>query len=124
MKSDHINLIKFAERLNNIQDATQKLFIGRYQSLSQSVILWLAINYLGKDQTPLKNAHLSLPYSERAIRLFLKNLEQDGWIKISINPNDKRYKNLQLTNKFIDSFKKYYQTHMKYMSDLINQDRN
>lgn len=118
------NLIKFAERLNNIQDATQRLFIGKYQSLSQSVILWLAINYLGKDETPLKTAHLSLPYSERAIRLFLRNLQAEGWIEISTNPNDKRYKNLKLTEKFLESFKKYYQTHMKYMSDLVNQDSN
>lgn len=124
MPTNHTELIKFAEKLNSIQDATQKLFIGKNQSLSQSVILWLAINYLGKDETPLKTAHLSLPYSERAIRLFLRSLQIDGWIEISTNPTDKRYKNLKLTDKFVDSFKKYYQTHLKYLSDLVNQNSN
>lgn len=121
MKSNHNDLIKFANRLHNIQSVSRRLFHGRHSSLSQTIIIWLALNYLGKEATPLKTAHLSLPYSDRAIRLYLRALQNDGWIEISIDKKDRRFKNLKLTEKFLSAFNKYYQTHRKYLSDIFNQ---
>lgn len=122
MYYSHSRLVKFAKRLHHINDVSKRLFCGRHQSLSQSMIIWLALNYLGKEPRPLKTAHLSLPYSERSIRLYLRVLQNDGWIEITTSKKDKRLKNLKLTNKFINAFQKYYLIHIKYLSDLLDQN--
>ncbi len=109
MANKYQQLVHFAEQLQAINTFLDSVFVGRHTSLPQAVILWLAINYLSHQRSPLKTAHLSLPYSEPAIRRYLRQLERDGWIEFNKNSADKRYRELILTKKFINSFSEFHQ---------------
>ena len=108
MTTNHKPLVDFAKQLQHIHNFADNLFIGRQTSLAQSVIIWLAINHLGEDRSPLKTAHLSLTYSESAIRRYLRQLEQHHWLKFNQHLSDGRYRELILTDKFIETFTSYY----------------
>ncbi len=109
MANKYQQLVHFAEQLQAINTFLDSVFVGRHTSLPQAVILWLAINYLSHQRSPLKTAHLSLPYSEPAIRRYLRQLERDGWIEFNKHSADKRYRELILTKKFINSFSEFHQ---------------
>ncbi len=104
-------LVQFASCLHEIMYWGDRNFPGRHTSLAQHVMIWLAHNYLNNSETTLKSSYLTLPFSERAIRLYLRQLEKDGWIVLSKNTRDLRYKNLYLTEKFKLKFHEY---HMKF----------
>ena len=108
MTNKYQQLVHFAEQLQAINTFLDSVFIGRHTSLPQAVILWLAINYFSQQRSPLKTAHLSLPYSEPAIRRYLRQLERDGWVEFNKNSVDKRYRELILTKKFINSFSEFH----------------
>jgi DNA-binding MarR family transcriptional regulator len=108
MTNKYQQLVHFAEQLQAINTFLDTVFIGRHTSLPQAVLLWLAINYLSHQRSPLKTAHLSLRYSEPAIRRYLRQLECDGWVEFNKNSVDKRYKEIILTKKFINSFSDFH----------------
>jgi DNA-binding MarR family transcriptional regulator len=108
MTNKYQQLVHFAEQLQAINTFLDGVFIGRHTSLPQAVLLWLAINYLSHQRSPLKTAHLSLRYSEPAIRRYLRQLECDGWVEFNKNSADKRYKEIILTKKFINSFSDFH----------------
>lgn len=108
MTNKYQQLVHFAEQLQSINTFLDSVFVGRHTSLPQAVILWLAVNYLSHQRSPLKTAHLSLPYSEPAIRRYLRQLERDGWVEFNKNSQDKRYRELILTKKFINSFSEFH----------------
>jgi DNA-binding MarR family transcriptional regulator len=108
MTNKYQQLVHFAEQLQAINTFLDTVFIGRHTSLPQAVLLWLAINYLSHQRSPLKTAHLSLRYSEPAIRRYLRQLECDGWVEFNKNSADKRYKEIILTKKFINSFSDFH----------------
>ncbi len=108
MTNKNQQLVHFAEQLQAINTFLDSVFIGRHTSLPQAVLLWLAINYLSHHRAPLKTAHLSLRYSEPAIRRYLRQLECDGWVEFNKNSADKRYKEIILTKKFINSFSDFH----------------
>lgn len=47
----------------------------------------------------LKNIYHSLPFSERTLRLLLRELESDGWIEMPDKSNDQRHKDIVATHK-------------------------
>ena len=104
-------LMTFAEKKLHFNHKLNGLYPLNNVSLAQYLVDWLAHNYLDKGEGPLKNAHLTLPFSERAIRTYIRKLELDGLVVTRVNNSDKRYKNLQLTEEFIDLFKIYYELH-------------
>lgn len=63
----------------------------------RSLFLELASSKGGKT---LKEIYLSLPCAESTARLLLRNLESDGWIRLSRDAKDERLKELQPTEKF------------------------
>lgn len=48
----------------------------------------------------LKEFYLSMPYAESTIRLLLRNMEDDGWIEMPWNEEDRRVRRFVLTEKF------------------------
>jgi len=49
----------------------------------------------------LKEMYLQMPFAESTVRLLLRNLERDGWIKNPQEVVDNRTKQYELTEKFI-----------------------
>ena len=56
----------------------------------------------GIDRDTLKSFYLSMPYAESTVRLLLRQLEVDGWIEASQVPTDRRARQIDLTQKFIE----------------------
>jgi hypothetical protein len=56
MANKYQQLGHFAEQLQAINTFFDSVFVGRHPSLPQAVILWLAINYLSHQCSPLKTA--------------------------------------------------------------------
>jgi hypothetical protein len=119
MTNKYQQLAYFAEQLQAINTFLDNVFVGRHTSLPQAVILWLAINYFSNQKLPLKVAHLSLPYSEPAIRRYLRQLERDGWVEFNKSSADKRYRELILTKKFINSFSGFH----KHFNKTVKRKR-
>ncbi len=51
------------------------------------------------DKMSLKEVYLSMRCAESTTRLLFRNLESDGWIVLPRDPEDKRFKEFQLTDK-------------------------
>lgn len=60
----------------------------------------ISIAAIEKKDVRLKNIYHSLPYSEKTLRLVLRELEDDGWIKLSKKERDMRYREMTITPKF------------------------
>lgn len=56
----------------------------------------------GINQDTLKSFYLSMPYSESTVRLLLRQLEEDGWIKCSRQASDNRSRQIDITAKFVE----------------------
>lgn len=54
-----------------------------------------------EEEIRLKNIYYSLPYSEKTLRLLLRELENDGWIEMSKKKNDARFKDVTIKNKLL-----------------------
>lgn len=65
------------------------------------LFIYISITAMRQEEIRLKNIYYSLPYSEKTIRLLLRDLEDDGWINIIGKVRDMRYREITLTNKFL-----------------------
>jgi hypothetical protein len=52
------------------------------------------------ENVRLKNIYHSLPFSEKTLRLLLRELESDGWIEMSVKSHDQRHRDIVATHKF------------------------
>jgi hypothetical protein len=52
------------------------------------------------ENVRLKNIYHSLPFSEKTLRLLLRELESDGWIEMSVKSHDQRQRDIVATHKF------------------------
>lgn len=61
--------------------------------------LFLELACTGERKT-LKEIYLSMPSAESTTRLLLRNLESDGWIQLTPDAQDQRFREFQPTEKF------------------------
>ena len=55
---------------------------------------------VGNEDIRLKNIYHSLSFSEKTLRLLLRELERDGWIEMPNKTFDPRHKDIVPTTKF------------------------
>ncbi len=53
-----------------------------------------------EESISLKKLYLSIRFAESTIRLLIRNLEQDGWIKLHKSNLDGRHREFRRTEKF------------------------
>ena len=76
-------------------------------SIGQSVFLRLLEAFVQGESLSVKELTLSLHYSPSGIRLQLRMLENEGWIKFLPSPDDQRVKVIQpsdVLSKAIESY--------------------
>lgn len=71
------------------------------------LFLFLSHSVLSDEGARLKNIYHSLPFSEKTLRLLLRELESDGWIQMPNKSNDPRYKEIIPTAKFNNVLKSW-----------------
>lgn len=65
----------------------------------------------------LKSFYLSMPYAESTVRLLLRDLESDGWIRVSRQESDKRIRKFLLTEKFNEKQNEWIKTIDRILSE-------
>jgi hypothetical protein len=66
------------------------------------LLICISITAMKHEEIRLKNIYYSLPYSEKTLRLLLRDLENNGWIAIVGKAKDMRYREITLTKKFLN----------------------
>jgi hypothetical protein len=61
----------------------------------------------GRESIMLKRIYLSLPFSEKGLRIHLRRLEEDGWIVVQKSEGDFRHSRVSLSNKAWAMARKY-----------------
>lgn len=69
------------------------------------LFLFLTNSLVNDGDVRLKNIYHSLPFSEKTLRLLLRELEGDGWIKMPMKTSDPRHKDIIPTGKFDQTIK-------------------
>lgn len=59
------------------------------------------------SQARLKHLYLSLDHSESTTRLLLRNLEEDGWIEVVKNGQDRRHRSFRRTAKLDEKIQEW-----------------
>lgn len=67
----------------------------------QLIFYFLKTVVIYEEEIRLKNIYYSLPYSEKTLRLLLRELENDGWIEMSKKKMDSRFKDVKIKNKLL-----------------------
>lgn len=62
----------------------------------------LYLIFHNEDENILKKIYYSIDYSEKTLREILKSFEKEGWIEFQTNAQDKRFKKIVFTQKFMD----------------------
>lgn len=63
------------------------------------LFLYLSKTLLSDSDIRLKNIYHSLPFSEKTLRILLRDLEGNGWIEMPNKSNDPRHKDIIPTPK-------------------------
>lgn len=86
------------------QDANMPIY-GSFIGLD--LVLLLSRSRHNSAPYSLKDIFHSLRYSEGALRIFIRRLEKDGWIKLETWPGDRRNKKIIVNDKLfgiVDSY--------------------
>ncbi len=67
----------------------------------QLMYYFLKVYIIYKEEIWLKNIYYSLPYSEKTLRLLLRELENDGWIEMPKKKKDSRFKDVKVKIKLL-----------------------
>lgn len=59
-------------------------------------------NFINDEEIRLKNIYYSLPYSEKTLRLLLRELEKSKWIEISKKNKDARYRDVIVKRELLE----------------------
>jgi len=71
----------------------------------------------------LKEIYLSMSCAESTTRLLFRNLESDGWLRLPRGQEDQRFREFQLTEKFItriDEWLMYVEASLDVQKDTLN----
>ena len=76
------------------------------------LILFLSRSRFTSSPYSLKDVFHSLKYSEGALRIFIRRLEKDGWIRLETWPGDRRNKKIIIQDNLIKVIDEYFR-HVK-----------
>lgn len=97
------------------QDANMPIY-GSFIGLD--LVLFLSRSRHNAAPYSLKDVFLSLRYSEGALRIFIRRLEKDGWIKLETWPGDRRNKKIIVHDRLIAVVDVY----LSLLSDLSSKN--
>ena len=80
----------------------ERMNLPMYGSIAGYELFLLLASSPYKEKMSLKEVYLSMRCAESTTRLLFRNLESDGWIVLPRDPKDNRFREFQLTEKFID----------------------
>ena len=104
---DHREILAVLDRLIDIR-AWQKANLPIYGSLiGLDLVLFLARSHYQLSPYSLKDVFHSLKYSEGALRIFIRRLERDGWIRLETSPGDRRNKKIVIDPRLIALVNEY-----------------
>lgn len=90
--------------------------------LTQRLFLLLAGAVIKQKQLRLTEVYLGTPATEVGVRKRIKQLCEDGWIKIITNSDDKRTKFVVPSEKFLVLLLEYQAQAAKIFKQSITQD--
>ena len=91
------------------------------------LILFLAKSKFLPSPYSLKDVFHSLNYSEGALRIFIRRLEKEGWIKLDIWQGDRRNKKIIISDRLFEVVSQYFEylSHDRAVSaDMFKQHYN
>lgn len=107
LQNQTLNAIDQYSAIRAWQDANMPI----YGSLiGFDLILFLSRSRYAASPYSLKDVFHSLKYSEGALRIFIRRLERDGWVRLETWPGDRRNKKIiihQNLMMIVDEFFEY-----------------
>lgn len=103
-----------ASTLNLIENY---MIVRRWQDLNLPIygsfigfdlILFLSRSRLKNTPYSLKDVFHSLRYSEGALRIFIRRLEKDGWIRLETWPGDRRNKKIIVNDNLLHTMERFF----------------
>ena len=88
------------------QDANLPIY-GSFIGLD--LIVFLSQSRLKDTPYSLKDVFHSLKYSEGALRIFIRRLEKDGWIRLETWPGDRRNKKIIVNDVLIEAIETFFE---------------
>lgn len=76
----------------------------------------------GEDSVMLKRIYLSLPFSEKGLRIHLRRLEADGWIVVQKSEGDFRHSRVSLSNNAWKVARSYMEVFLRRPKSLAPDD--
>lgn len=92
--------------LRQWQDANLPIY-GSFIGLD--LVLLLSRSRYQNSPYSLKDVFHSLRFSEGALRIFIRRLEKDGWIRLETWPGDRRNKKIIVEEALILAVEEYFQ---------------
>jgi len=77
--------------------------------IAYDLMLLLSIHTYANSRITVKQLFASLPHSATAVRHHYQRFVDEGWIEHWPDPKDKRIKNIQATQKFVEMINAYTQ---------------
>lgn len=101
-----LDLIESFMEVRQWQDANLPIY-GSFIGLD--LILFLSRSQVKNTPYSLKDVFHSLRYSEGALRIFIRRLEKDGWVRLETWPGDRRNKKIIVNDNLIKAIDTYFE---------------
>lgn len=108
LSDSRAHMLELIDGLVNIrlwQDANLPVY-GSF--IGFDLVLFLSRSRFLSAPYSLKDVFHSLRFSEGALRIFIRRLEKDGWIRLETWPGDRRNKKIIVEDALIDAVEDYF----------------
>jgi hypothetical protein len=103
-RASTLDLIDSFMEVRQWQDANLPIY-GSFIGLD--LIIFLSRSQVKNTPYSLKDVFHSLRYSEGALRIFIRRLEKDGWIRLETWPGDRRNKKIIVNENLITAIDEF-----------------
>jgi hypothetical protein len=104
-RASTLDLIDAFMEVRQWQDANLPIY-GSFIGLD--LIIFLSKSQVKNTPYSLKDVFHSLRYSEGALRIFIRRLEKDGWIRLETWPGDRRNKKIIVNENLITAIDEFF----------------
>lgn len=104
-RASTLELIESFMEVRQWQDANLPIY-GSFIGLD--LIIFLSKSQVKNTPYSLKDVFHSLRYSEGALRIFIRRLEKDGWIRLETWPGDRRNKKIIVNENLIAAINEFF----------------